>query len=75
MEILILGIYSLLNDQHIKSYLKEADSLDQIKYEFVNPTKCKTGARKKTYVFAPTGVVFLKQVSKDGYVGKVCKDD
>ena len=74
MEILILGLYSLLNDEHIKNYLKEANNnSDHIKYAFINPIKCKTGARNKTYVFAPTGKVFLKQISKAGKVGRVCE--
>ena len=71
MEILILGIYSIFNDQHIKNYLKTIGNSGLIKYEFVNPVQCKTGPRKKTYVLAPTGTIFLKQVSHDGKIGKI----
>ena len=73
MEILILGIYSLLNDQHIKNYIKNSNNSKEVRYEFVKPVRCKTGFRNNTYVFAPTGTVFLKQVSKNGDVGKPCE--
>ena len=73
MEIIIIGIYSLLNDEHIKNYLKQVENSETVKYEFVNPVQCKTGPRKKTYVLAPTGTIFLKQVSHDGKIGKTCQ--
>ena len=74
MEFIIFGLYALfaLNDQHIKNFLIEANKLDEIKYQFVKPTKCESGARKKTYVLAPTGKVVIKQVSEDGTLGKTC---
>ena len=74
MEVLIFGFYALfaLNDQHIKSFLIEANKLNEIKYEFVKPTKCESGARKNTYVLAPTGKVVIKQLSKDGTLGSTC---
>ena len=73
MEIIIIGIYSLLNDEHIKNYLKQVENSETLKYEFVNPVNCKTGPRNDTYVFAPTGKVFLKQVSINGNIGKICE--
>ena len=73
MEIIIIGIYSLLNDEHIKNYLKQVKNTETLKYEFVNPVECKTGPRNGTYVFAPTGQVFLKQVSINGSVGDICE--
>ena len=73
MEIIIIGIYSLLNDEHIKNYLKQVENSETVKYEFVNPVNCETGPRNGTYVFAPIGKVFLKQVSINGNVGKICE--
>ena len=72
MEIFILSIFSIFNDDHIKHYLKNSNSLNEIKYNFVNPINCNSGPRSKSYVFAPTGVVFLKQVSNDGTIGETC---
>ena len=72
MGIFILSIFSIFNDDHIKHYLKSANLLNEVKYNFVSPINCKSGPRSESYVFAPTGVVFLKQVSNDGTVGETC---
>ena len=72
MAIFILGMFSLFNDEHIKHYLKSVNLENEVKYDFVNPVNCNSGQRSKTYVFAPTGKVFLKQVSDDGSVGETC---
>ena len=73
MEVIILGMYLLYNDQHIKNYSENLDAKSKVKYNFVKPVICRSGKRKETYAYAPFGFVFLKQLSADGSVGKVCE--
>ena len=76
MEAGIFLLYSLfaLNDKNVKNFLVEANKHDNMEYQFVKATSCKTGSYNKSYVLAPTGKVILKQKSNDGSIGEICSN-
>ena len=76
MEAGIFLLYSLfaLNDKNVKNFLVEANKHDNMEYQFVKATSCKTGSYNKSYVLAPTGKVILKQKSNDGSIGEICRN-
>ena len=76
MEAGIFLLYSLfaLNDKNVKNFLVEANKHDNIEYQFVEATSCKSGPYNTSYVLAPTGKVILKQKSNDGSIGEICSN-
>ncbi len=73
--IFFIAIYSALTLQepHVREFLVEASKSGPVKYSFVKPKACSSGKLKDTYVLAQNGKVVLKQVSRDGSIGPVCK--
>ena len=47
---------------------------NNIEYQIVEATPCKTGKHNHSFVLAPTGKVILKQKSDDGSIGKICSN-
>ena len=75
MEVLVLLYIFALENPDSKNFLIKANHGGEIRYKSVKSTDCITGPKKNTYVLAPTGKVFFKQVSLDGTVGEVCKSN
>ena len=73
MEVFVLLYIFALENPHSKSFLMKANHGGEIIYKSVSAVDCTTGPKKDTYVLAPTGKVFFKQVSFDGTVGDICK--
>ena len=73
MEVFVILYFFALENPNSRNFLIKANHGGDIKYKSVKPVECTTGLRKDTYVLAPTGKVFFKQVSIDGSVGEVCK--
>ncbi len=73
MEVFVILYFFALEGPHSKNFLIKANHGGEIKYKSIKPVECSTGPGKETYVLAPTGKVFFKQVSIDGSVGEVCK--
>ena len=64
-----LGIY---NSDAVSEFRAHSNNNPQYVFAFVED--CDSGLRDSGYAYAPAGSIVLKQVNRDGTVGKVCTD-
>ena len=62
-----LGVY---NSDAVSEF--RAHSNHNPEYVFAYVEECDSGLRNSGYAFAPSGIIMLKQVNRDGTVGEVC---
>lgn len=68
--ILAVGLVSTFSSDSVQEFRKYSNSNPVYEWALVSP--CPTGKRPSGFALAPTGIVVIKQVNRDGTMGDVC---